>query len=175
MSQDASPPAPSLSSEAISGDQFRKFASRWLTGVTVVTSVTAAGEPVGLTMSAVSPLSLSPPQFLACLDLKSDTLAAVRESGVFCINILREDQAGICGAFARKKCDKFMDIVHRPGKTGAPILADVLAYIECRVAAIHESGDHAIVIGSVCGGDVTTGEPLGYFASSLRLLAGAEA
>ena len=53
---------------------FKKIASHWLSGVAIVTSVAEDGELVGMTMSAVSSLSLNPPQFLACMDNRAKTL-----------------------------------------------------------------------------------------------------
>lgn len=150
---------------------YRRIAGNWLTGVAVVTSVTASGRPVGLTVNAVSPLSLDPPQFLVNLDHASESLKAIRETGVFCINFLGADQEPICRTFARKGIDKFASIGVCPGVTGAPVLTGTIAHAECRVEVIHGSGDHSIVIGSACAGEAVGGEPLVYFTSNFRILA----
>ena len=82
-------------------EMFRKLAGHWLTGVSVVTTLDPNGVPVGMTMSAVTSLSLDPPQFLICVDNRARTLAAIVASGHFCINYLRQDQENLSTAFAR--------------------------------------------------------------------------
>lgn len=149
---------------------YRQIASQWLTGVAVVTSVQTNGRPAGLTMNAVAPLSLSPPQFLINLDLKSDTLAAVRESLIFCINFLGENQGSLCRRFATKDEHKFENLDYHAGVCGAPMFKDTIGHAECVVETIHESGDHAIVIGNLVAGAARGGEPLVYFTSGFRVL-----
>ena len=67
------------------------------TGVTVVTSVGADGEPVGTTANAVSSLSLDPPLLLVCFDLSSATLEAIRSHGAFVVNVLGAPAAAPVG------------------------------------------------------------------------------
>ena len=68
-----------LDSESCSPLLVRQALGHFATGVTVVTSRTSDGTPVGTTVSAVSSLSLAPPLLLVCLDRASQTLAAIRE------------------------------------------------------------------------------------------------
>src|ERR1700678_3252456 len=70
----------------ISSSEFRRAMGHFATGVTVVTSIDEAGEPVGTTASAVSSLSLNPPLVLVCFDLGSLTLRAIRGHGAFVVN-----------------------------------------------------------------------------------------
>ena len=142
-------------------DQFRRIASHWLTGVTVVTALNPKGEPFGLTMNAVTSLSLDPPQFLICVDKRSETLAAIAASGNFCINYLGEDQEHIAVAFSRRNGERFLMFPTRKEKTGAPVLEGAIAYVECKVHAIHPGGDHSIVVGDAIEGDAPGGSPLG--------------
>ncbi len=157
--------------DTIAAHDYRRIASHWLTGVTVVTALTEDGRPTGITMNAVAPLSLDPPQFLINLDLASDTLAAIRASGRFCINFLRADQGALSGRFAKRGADKFDGIAHGHGKLDLPVLDGCIAHVECAVCAIHHSGDHAIVVGDAMAGATIGGEPLVYFTSSFRDLA----
>ncbi len=83
-------------------EKFRRIAGHWLTGVAVVTSMAKDEHPVGLTMSAVTSLSLDPAQFLICIDNRSETLPVIAESGNFCINYLRDDQEEIASSFAQR-------------------------------------------------------------------------
>ena len=154
----------------IDGDVYRGIAGHWLTGIAIVTSRNAAGAPVGLTMSAVTPLSLTPPLFLICLDLGSETLLAIESSRSFAINILGRDGGATCRAFARKGPDKFADVANRTGAFGAPILIEAIAHAECRLHEVFVAGDHKIIIGAAVAGDVTNDEPLAYFRGAVRRL-----
>ncbi len=154
----------------LDGDTYRRIAGQWLTGVTVVTSRDAAGAPVGLTMNAISPLSLSPPMFLICLDLGSETLRAIEASGTFAINFLGGEGGDACKAFSRKGPDKFADVLHEAGAHGSPILKVAIAHVECVLHDAHIAGDHKIVVGAAVAGTVSGGEPLAYFCGRFHRL-----
>jgi flavin reductase (DIM6/NTAB) family NADH-FMN oxidoreductase RutF len=161
---------PFLQASRLDSDTYRRIAGQWLTGVTVVTTRDAHGAPVGLTMNAVSPLSLSPPMFLICLDLFSETLAAIEASRTFAINFLGANGGDTCTAFSRKGCDKFADIPNFAGAYGSPILKDAIAHVECFVQDAHIADDHKIVVGAAVAGTVDGGEPLAYFRGRLHRL-----
>jgi flavin reductase (DIM6/NTAB) family NADH-FMN oxidoreductase RutF len=113
------------------------------TGVTVITSLGADGRPVGTTASAVTSLSLDPPLVLACFDLGSLTLRAIREHGAFVVNVLAAAQRHLSANFARRGLVAAWDGVrHRHGLTGSPRLEDVLAVMECTVEHRLPGGDH---------------------------------
>lgn len=142
----------------VSAADFRRAIGHFATGVTVVTSVGTAGEPVGTTASAVSSLSLDPPLVLVCFDLASLTLRAVRHHCAFVINVLGERQRHLSANFARRGLTAaWEEVRHRPGPTGSPRLDGVLAALECTVEHRLPGGDHEIVIGRVrhvaTGGD----------------------
>lgn len=157
--------------DAIAGSEYRRIASHWLTGVTVITALAEQDRPTGVTMNAIAPLSLVPPQFLINLDHGSETLAAIWECQRFCINFLRADQGAVCGRFAKRGGDKFDGIAHARGVLNLPVIDGCIAHVECKVSAIHHSGDHAIVIGDAVAGAATGGDPLVYYTSSFRELA----
>ena len=129
----------------------------------MVTAVAADGELCGMTMSAVSSLSLNPPQFLACMDNRAKTLAAVEHSKAFCIHYLSHEQQELSNHFARPADDRFTGVSFRIGSVGAPIIEGVIAYVECRLAHVLPGGDHSIVIGDAVHGDVLGGAPLAYY------------
>lgn len=133
----------------INADDFRKACGLWATGVSIVTSVDAQGKPFGLTMNAVTSLSLEPPMFLVCVDKGSDTLKAILDSGVFCVNVLAQGQQALSDRFAKKGDDKFSGIEHTRGETGAPLLAGTVLAVECTVKAVLPGGDHEIFCGEV--------------------------
>lgn len=149
-------------------DLFKQIASHWLTGVSIVTSTAEDGELVGMTMSAVTSLSLDPPQFLACMDKHAKTLAAIHHSKAFCIHFLDEHQQDLSVHFARRGEDRFTGVPHHIGETGAPILEGVIALVECRLAEILPGGDHSIVIGDAVFGAVHGGHPLAYYHGGYR-------
>jgi len=149
---------------------FRKLAGHWLTGVSVVTTLDPDGKPVGMTMSAVTSLSMNPPQFLICVDNRAKTLAAIIATGHFCINYLRQDQENLSTAFAKRGEDRFAALAHRVEHTGSPVLEGAIAFIECTVNAVHPGGDHTIIVGDAVHGDAPGGEPLAYFRGSYRRL-----
>ena len=151
-------------------EKFRKLAGHWLTGVSVVTTQDLEGKPIGMTMNAVTSLSLDPPQFLICVDNRAKTLELLLARGSFCINYLREDQEHLSSAFARWSPDRFEALAHRLEHTGNPVLEGAIAYIECTVNAVYPGGDHTIIIGDVVHGDAHGGEPLAYFRGSYRRL-----
>lgn len=129
-------------------EELRAVMGRFATGVTVVTTAGPDGLPLGSTANAVSSVSLSPPLVLVCLREESETLAALRASGAFAINVLAEDQRELADRFARRDAG-WDGVAHEPAGTGSPLLDGTLATLEC---ALHEDvhgGDHRIVIGRV--------------------------
>ena len=134
----------------VSAADLRHAMGHFATGVTVVTSVDAAGEPAGTTANAVSSLSLDPPLLLVCFDRSSLTLEAVRQHGAFAINVLAAPQQHLSRNFARRGLAAAWDEVrHRPGPHGCPRLDGVLAGLECTVEHYLPGGDHEIVVGRV--------------------------
>jgi flavin reductase (NADH) len=141
-------------------------------GVTVITSRGTDGVPRGLTASAFCSVSLEPRLCLVSVDLRSESVAAIRESGGFVVNILASDQEEISRRFASKLPDKFDGVPYRPGTaTGAPILDGVLAWIECSVYQAIPAGDHTVFIGEILDGTANEGLPVVYFRGQYRQLA----
>jgi flavin reductase (DIM6/NTAB) family NADH-FMN oxidoreductase RutF len=134
----------------ITSDEFRHAVGHFATGVAVVTSLGADGQPVGTTANAVSSLSLDPPLVLVCFDRSSETLAAIHGHGAFVVNVLAAPQRHLSVNFARPGLAAAWDgVPHRPGRTGSPRLHDVLAALECTVEYRLPGGDHEIVVGRV--------------------------
>jgi flavin reductase (DIM6/NTAB) family NADH-FMN oxidoreductase RutF/DNA-binding GntR family transcriptional regulator len=142
---------------------YRRVIGNFMSGVVVITTLDDTG-PRGMTVSAVSSLSLEPPMLLVCLNSASATQEAVRRSGRFAVNILGEDQGHIAERFARPGSDdKFAGIEARPGRTGVPVLSGVLAAVECRVAEVVGGGTHRVFLAEVVHAEATEGSPLAYF------------
>jgi 3,4-dihydroxy-2-butanone 4-phosphate synthase len=137
------PPRP-----ADTGRLMRDVMGHFATGVSVVTARDSGGVPVGTTANAISSVSLDPPLLLACLAKNSETLAAIRETGRFAVNILAAEQRHHSDRFAKKGAAvSAHEVEFDDHDFGVPILPGALATIVCEVEAIHEAGDHEIVIG----------------------------
>jgi flavin reductase (DIM6/NTAB) family NADH-FMN oxidoreductase RutF/DNA-binding GntR family transcriptional regulator len=154
---------PAGTDPAFDGAVFRRVIGNFMSGVVVITTE-HDGAPHGMTVSAVSSLSLDPPMLLVCLNSRSGTQEAVHRSGRFAVNILAEDQGHLAEQFARSgSADKFAGLDTRPGRTGVPILHGALAVVECRVAEVVCGGTHRVFLADVVHAETTEGSPLAYF------------
>jgi len=136
---------------AIEKDFFRLVAGQFATGVTVVTTQ-GLEKPAGITVNAFSSVSLDPQLVLVCIDLSSNTLPYIRESGAFAINILTNEQEHLSRCFAMTTEERYEHFCHasfHTAATGSPIIDDVLAFIDTRVVAEYPGGDHVIFLGEV--------------------------
>ena len=130
------------------GREFRDTLGQFATGVVIATGC-LDGTPAGFAAQSFASLSLDPPLVALCPSKTSTSWPKLRESGHFCINILGESQQDISDLFAQTGIDKFADLPWQPGQTGSPVLAGVLAYIDCELADELDAGDHTIAIGRV--------------------------
>ena len=147
----------------VSKDEFRRALGHFASGVTVVTTRPEEGQPLGITVSAFSSLSLEPPLVLICIDKRASLHDHLKEGSHFAVNILAEDQELVSRRFASKVEDRFEGLGYRVGETGAPLLSGALASIECRIVHAYPGGDHTIIVGEVLMADVREGRPLAYF------------
>ena len=148
----------------------RKIMGHFATGVTLVTTGGAAGAH-GLTANAVASLSLDPPLVLVAVDKKAHSMEFLKANHCFAINILTLEQEAISRRFATPGPKDFHDLPVQTAETGAPILADCLAYLDCRVVEVLHGGDHEIFIGQIVAGELHEGQPLLYFSGKYRRLA----
>lgn len=156
---------------SIEASEFRRVLAHWSTGVAIVATHTPAGVPCGMTATAFASVSLSPPLVLACLERGADTHDAVRTAGVFSINILADDHEALSRRFAGDDSSrKFVGVPHHAARTGAPVLDDALAWVDCRVHSAHDAGDHTIFIGHVMAGSARDGDPLLYYRGAYTRL-----
>ncbi len=129
--------------------QFREVLGRFASGVAVVTG--ADGDtPVGLTCQSFTSVSLDPPLVLFCPARTSRAWPLIWRSGAFCVNVLADDQVEISDVMASRGADKFAGLSWHPSEaTGSPRLSGAAAYVDCSISAVHEAGDHFVVIGRV--------------------------
>jgi 3-hydroxy-9,10-secoandrosta-1,3,5(10)-triene-9,17-dione monooxygenase reductase component len=155
--------------EEVEPSRFREVLGHFLTGVVLVTAVDD-GMPVGMTCQSISSLSLDPPLVLFCPSKTSTTWPRIARAGRFCLNILAEDQGEVCASFARPGIDKFSGITHSLGRGGSPVIDGSLAHVECMIDAVHEGGDHFIVVGRAFDLAIDRDSaPLTYFRGGFRV------
>jgi flavin reductase (DIM6/NTAB) family NADH-FMN oxidoreductase RutF len=120
-----------------------------------VTVVTTRGEAhdYGMTATAFSSVSLDPPLVLVCVNQGTDGSDLIQRNGVFAVNVLAAHQEPLSNYFASRHRpraqDAFGEVPHREIATGAPVLDEVAAFLDCTLVSTHESGDHVIFIGEV--------------------------
>lgn len=154
--------------------EFRDAMGRFASGVTVVTGILPDSRPAGVTASAFISVSLNPPLVSICLDKVTACLDAFTRGTHFAIHILNEDQKDLSDHFAQRSLEKFAAIDYRIGAGGCPILAGCLAVIECVRTAVHDAGDHFLIIGRVENLDTAAaaaGAPLLHFRGAYHRLA----
>ncbi|WP_435741325.1 flavin reductase family protein [Nocardioides sp. SYSU DS0663] len=150
---------------------FRDVLGRFASGVTVVTTM-SGGEPVGMTCQSFSSVSLDPPLVLFVPAKTSRAWPLIQRAGRFCVNFLEADQAELSNQMASRGADKFAGVAWHPSdSTGSPVLEGTLAHVDCAVHAVHEAGDHWVVIGRVLSleTDGSDGEdPLLFYRGQYR-------
>lgn len=142
--------------------RFREVLGHFATGVTVVTA-TEEGTPVGFTCQAFTSLSLDPPLVALAPSKSSTSWPRISAAGAFCVNILTAHQEALCRSFAVSGGDKFSGVAWHLGAAGTPVLEGSLAWVECRLEAIYEAGDHELVVGRVLDLGVGEGSPLVFY------------
>lgn len=132
-----------------SSKDLRAALGRFATGVTIVTCVDAAGQPVGLTANSFNALSLEPALVLWSLRGASPNLAAFAGASHFTVNVLAESQIELSRRFASPVHDRFAGVDWLPGLGGAPVLAGCAAVFQCAADKHLPMGDHMLFIGRV--------------------------
>ena len=140
--------------------EFRKALGAFATGVTIVTTLDANEEPVGVTASSFNSVSLDPPLVLWSLAKKSHSRDAFCSSGHFAIHVLADTQEDLSNKFARFGADKFDGTAWSSGSLRSPLLADYAAVFECKTRHLYEGGDHLILVGEVVAFDARDRAPL---------------
>lgn len=154
---------------------YRRVAGRFATGVTIVTT-RVDGTDHAMTVNAFTSVSLDPVRVLFCAEKVARFHEAVLRAGSWAVSVLSQDAEDASRWFATRgrplagQLDRWK---HSAGPhTGAAVLADALAAMECRTNAVHDGGDHSIVVGDVLGVSVPSpdGEPLLYYEGGYAAL-----
>jgi flavin reductase (DIM6/NTAB) family NADH-FMN oxidoreductase RutF len=148
----------------------RRIMGRFATGITVVTTV-HDGQPCGMTANAVASLSLDPPLVLVAVDRGAQMHGHLTAGQCFAVNVLREDQEALSRRFAARGPKEFGDLRLTESVTGAPIFAEALAWLDCRLSSVLPGGDHDIFIGEIVAGEAHDGRPLLFYQGQYGRLA----
>ncbi|MBE7928889.1 flavin reductase family protein [Pseudomonas saudiphocaensis] len=136
---------------------FRQALGHFATGVTVVTTRTAMGEPIGVTASSFNSVSLDPPLVLWSIGRKAFSYPAFATAEHFAVHVLGDGHADWSNRFGRASGAKFEGLDYGEGLGAVPLLVGCPARFECRVEHRYEGGDHLIMVGRVLrleqGGD----------------------
>jgi len=143
---------------------------RFATGITVVTTF-SEGRPAGITVNALSSVSLEPPLVMVALDRRRFITPMVRRLGRYAVSVLGEGQQALSDCFAHAAVkpgrEDFCGAAWTPGPTGLPLLDGAIATLECTVVETFSAGDHDLFIGRVDTLDATGDDrligPLLYF------------
>ncbi|WP_158966646.1 flavin reductase family protein [Chachezhania sediminis] len=127
--------------------QFRDALGCFGTGVTVVTARSGDG-PMGMTANSFSAVSLDPALVLWCPAQRSPRHDIFAEAPHFSIHVMAEDQQDLAAGFARAG-DDFSAVDWSSSPEGVPLLSGCLARFDCARHAVHDGGDHSIVVGRV--------------------------
>lgn len=150
---------------------FRDALGCFATGVTIVTTMTGDGHPVGLTANSFTSVSLDPPLLLVCIANNAGSASVLETAERFAVNVLQIGQQPTSNRFAGKGEDRFAATPWEVGEFGTPVLTGSLASFECARHAIHEGGDHFVLIGRVLKARFEPRrDPLLYFRGKYRRL-----
>ena len=155
----------------IDPDTFRAVLGRFASGVTVVTATDAERQDHGMTVSAFCSLSLAPPLVLVCIERTASMHGLLQPDVPFAVNILSAGQEAVSRRFSTgDPPNRFDGLGYTRGQTGVPLLDDVLAWLECRVAGRHEEGDHTVIVGRVETAGAEQERPLLYYRGGYATL-----
>ena len=151
---------------------FRDTLGRFASGVVVVTGLDAAG-PAGLTCQSFFAVSLDPPLIAVSPSLKSASWRRISATGAFAVSVLAAHQRELCLTFGQGgREDKFASAGWEPAPSGAPWIAEAVAWLDCAITAVHPAGDHWLVLGLVRDLAVGDGDPLLFHRGGFGTFAG---
>lgn len=143
-----------------SAPDFRRALAQFATGVTVITTRTPAGVPVGITVNSFNSVSLDPPLVAWSIALSASTHTVFRESPRYLVHVLGGGQLDVARRFAQRGIDRFAHVKWQLTASGLPQLDGCVARFECAHRNLHEEGDHLVMIGAVVRYETLGGAPL---------------
>jgi flavin reductase (DIM6/NTAB) family NADH-FMN oxidoreductase RutF len=143
--------------------QLRNAFGHFATGVTIITTRTTAGHPVGMTVNSFASLSLDPPLALWSLARASVNFDVFHGATHFAVHVLGTDQSPLARQFATRDIDRFLGVTTTACASGVPRLDDYHACFECETYARYDGGDHSIIVGRILEVDERPGDPLLFY------------
>lgn len=160
--------------KGIGPDEFKDMMSAVAASVTVVTAY-AQGDPIGITVSAFTSVSVVPPIVLVCIDKVAASLSAYLAADGFTVNFLPATASQESNLFATKGSERFDAVPWREPSVAAagPVLDIAFGAFECDTVERLEMGDHWVIFGRVDAGGRTDelASPLLYFARDYASIA----
>jgi flavin reductase (DIM6/NTAB) family NADH-FMN oxidoreductase RutF len=130
---------------------FRRAAGCFATGVSIVAAEDELGRRVGVTANSFVSVSLDPPLISVALARSLSSMPVFERASHFAISVLGEEHADCAMRFASRGADKWTGTPSAAGVCGAPLIEGAIATFECARYAVHDGGDHRILIGRVMG------------------------
>lgn len=125
---------------------FRGAMRRLASGVALVTTADATGQPFGIAMTAFMSLSMEPPSMLLAINQSASLCRPLLDRGRFALNIMAWDQRDACQAFVTAPGrDRFGTMAWSPADDGIPFIHGAIATILCRVEQAEAFGTHMVV------------------------------
>jgi flavin reductase (DIM6/NTAB) family NADH-FMN oxidoreductase RutF len=150
---------------------FRDALGCFATGVTIITAMDTDSQPIGLTANSFTSVSLDPPLLLVCVANNAGSAPVLRSAERFAVNVLQIGQQPTSNRFAGKGEDRFANTPWEVGEFGTPVLTGSLSSFECERDALHDGGDHFILVGRVLKAMFEPRrDPLLYFRGKYRRL-----
>jgi flavin reductase (DIM6/NTAB) family NADH-FMN oxidoreductase RutF len=156
----------------IERNELRRVMGHFATGVTIITTIAKDGGIFGLTANAFTSVSLDPPLLLISVDKKAESYPCFEDSKVFTVNILSDEQESLSRKFAVSGGDKFQGVAYHSGANGVPILDGTLAYLECKLYATYNGGDHTLFLGEIEQAETREVKPLIFYRGGYRAISG---
>ena len=156
-----------LTSEPDAQRALRSAFGQFGTGVCVITTCTPEQQLVGITANSFSSVSLDPPLVLWCPAKSARRFECYSEAQHYAVHVLASDQAHIANGFVRE-ANAFADLDLTQNAHGVPLLEGCLARFECEMDALHDAGDHAIIVGRVHAAHIGDGTPLMFQSGAYK-------
>ena len=149
-------------SNAFDGRDLRRAFGNFATGVTIVTTLDADGNPCGFTANSFTSVSIEPPLLLVSIAKAAYGCDVFTRSRGYAVNILARDQRELSNRFAAAGTDKFAGLQWAGRQSGSPVIDGVVAWFDCEHHEQVDAGDHIILIGRVLEYSYNTHSPLGF-------------
>jgi len=130
----------------------QKVISNYISQGVFIVTAQADGKINGMTAAWVSQVSFKPRLLAVAIAPQRYTYELIEKSKVFCINVLSEDQIELAKHFgfqSGRKINKFETVPFKYALKGSPVILSAIAYFECEVTHMYETGDHILVVGEV--------------------------